>query len=100
MSLLFLLIGVAVIGGVVLIATGRVQGSLPEPEPLADDLPADLADVRIDQALRGYRMDQVDALVERLEAEVCARDEQLAEQQAEIDRLRAARGEFPPPHGG
>ncbi|MBM3688681.1 MAG: DivIVA domain-containing protein [Actinobacteria bacterium] len=100
MSLLFLLIGVAVIGGVVVLATGRVQGSLSEPEPPAGDLPADLADVRIDQALRGYRMDQVDALVERLEAEVSARDEQLAEQQAEIDRLRAARGEFPPPHGG
>ena len=91
MSLLFLLIGVAVIGGVVLLATGRVQASLPEPEPPVGDLPADIDDVRIDQALRGYRMDQVDALVDRLEAEITARDDLLAQQQAEIDRLSEPR---------
>lgn len=104
MSLLFLLIGVAVIGGVVLLATGRVHGSLPEPDPAPGragldgvplgELSADEIDqVRIDQALRGYRMDEVDALVDRLSAEVSARDALLAEQQAEIDRLREVRGE-------
>ena len=104
MSLLFLLIGVAVIGGVVLLATGRVHGSLPEPDPAPEpagldgvplgELSADEIDqVRLDQALRGYRMDEVDALVDRLSAEVSARDALLAEQQAEIDRLRGRGGD-------
>lgn len=104
MSLLFLLIGVAVIGGVVLLATGRVRASLPEPDetpamPALTDVPVgDLSagaieQVRIDQALRGYRMDEVDELVDRLGAEIALRDDLLAQQQAEIDRLREARGE-------
>ena len=104
MSLLFLLIGVAVIGGVVLLATGRVRGSLPEADPAPeiaglDDVPLgslspdEVEHVRIDQALRGYRMDEVDELVNRLGAEIALRDDLLAQQQAEIDRLREARGE-------
>lgn len=103
MSLLFLLIGVAVIGGVVLLATGRISGSLPDADPAPDltgleEVPlgelsaAEIEHVRIDQALRGYRMDEVDALVDRLSAEVSARDALIAQQQAEIDRLRAPEG--------
>ncbi|MGB5951002.1 MAG: DivIVA domain-containing protein [Ornithinimicrobium sp.] len=41
----------------------------------------DLAQVRLDIAFRGYRMDQVDALLVRLGTELTERD-------AEIDRLR------------
>jgi len=102
-SLLFLVIGVAVIGGVVLLATGRVRASLPEPDetaamPILTDVPVgdlsagEIEQVRIDQALRGYRMDEVDELVDRLGAEIAVRDELLAQQQAEIDRLRGPAG--------
>ena len=102
MSLLFLLIGVAVIGGVVLLATGRVRGSLPEADPAPeiaglDDVPLgslspdEVEHVRIDQALRGYRMDEVDALVDRLTAEIAVRDDQLALREAEIERLKEPR---------
>lgn len=78
MTLFFALIGIAVITGIVLLATGRLGGELPEPlaePPLhaiapGDLTPADIDGVRLDQALRGYRMDQVDALVDRLSAEI------------------------------
>lgn len=104
MSLLFLLIGVAVIGGVVLLATGRVHASLPEPDetpvmptlldvPVGDLSAGEIEQVRLDQSLRGYRMDEVDELVDRLGAEIAARDELLAQQQAEIDRLRGSGGD-------
>ncbi|MGB3764387.1 MAG: DivIVA domain-containing protein, partial [Ornithinimicrobium sp.] len=43
---------------------------------------SDLDGVRLDLAFRGYRMDQVDALLGRLRQELSARDQ-------EIDRLRA-----------
>lgn len=46
--------------------------------------PHDVRSLRFDQALRGYRMHQVDAALERLV-------EELAERDAEIDRLRGAR---------
>ena len=102
MSLVFLLMGIAVIGGAVLLATGRLSGGLPEaapdrvleglPEVPVGDLTAEqVEDVRIDQALRGYRMDEVDALVDRLTAEIAARDDQIALREAEIERLKEPR---------
>lgn len=42
----------------------------------------DVRGIRLDLAFRGYRMDQVDAVLDRLRAELAVRDE-------EIDRLRA-----------
>ena len=91
------------IGGVVLLATGRISGGLPEAPPdralegldgvAVGDLTADqVDDVRIDQALRGYRMEEVDALVDRLAAEIAVRDDLLALRQAEIDQLRGGDG--------
>ena len=99
MSLLFLLMGVAVVGGAVLLATGRVRESLPEPAPdrvlenlpdvpVGDLTPSEVEEVRIDQALRGYRMDEVDGLVQRLSAEIAARDDVIALRDAEIADLR------------
>ena len=104
MSLLFLLIGVAVVGGVVLLATGRVSASLPEADgpqqvpgladiPVGDLSAAEIDQVRLDQAVRGYRMDEVDDLVDRLSAEIAARDDRLTDQQGEIDRLRGRGGD-------
>lgn len=48
------------------------------PPALPQDRPVRAADVkaaRFDRALRGYRMDQVDAVLDRLAAELAARDE-------------------------
>ncbi|MFM1966421.1 MAG: hypothetical protein RL134_2146 [Actinomycetota bacterium] len=102
MGLLFLVVGVAVIGGAALLLSGRWRDGLPEvpadassPVALPADVPvgflrvADIEDVRIEQAPRGYRMEDVDVLVERLTLEIQARD-------AEIDRLRGGH----PPSGG
>lgn len=95
MGLLFLVVGVAVIGGAALLVSGRWRDGLPEvpadasrPPMLGGDVPvgsltaADIEAVRLDQAARGYRMEDVDVLVDRLTLEIAARD-------AEIDRLRA-----------
>jgi DivIVA domain-containing protein len=77
------LLTVAVVAGVVAVVSGVVSGGLSEPETQVPvrTLPAgpltgqDVAGLRFVQALRGYRMDQVDAAMDRLGAE--------------IDRLRA-----------
>ena len=77
------LLTVAVVGGVVALVSGRLTGGLAEPEVQvpARALPPgpltgrDVADLRFVQAFRGYRMDQVDAAMDALAAE--------------IDRLRA-----------
>ena len=52
-----------------------VPPGLPQDRPVrARDVEA----VRFDRALRGYRMDQVDAVLDRLAAELAARDEVAA----------------------
>lgn len=95
MSLVFLLVGVAVIGGVALLISGRWREGMPEvtpdgarPADLPLDVPvgslgaADLEQVRLEQVTRGYRMQDVDDLLDRLGRELEARDE-------EIERLRS-----------
>lgn len=57
-----------------------------EPLPSGPLRSADIADVRFDQTVRGYRMGQVDDVLDRLRAELEDRD-------AEIARLRAERDE-------
>lgn len=54
--------------------------------------PDDVAQVRFAMALRGYRMAEVDALLERLAQELRDRD-------AEIAALGAGRQQEPPPAG-
>ena len=101
MGLLFLAVGVAVIAGAALLVSGRWRDGLPEvpgdaaaPPMLAADVPvgtlspADIDQIRFEQAARGYRMQDVDLVVERLSRELEARD-------AEIDRLRSGQ-----PHEG
>ncbi|GAB3184044.1 hypothetical protein GCM10027060_20550 [Nesterenkonia halophila] len=77
------LLALIVLGGIVLLLMGRWSG----PEPVEEDPPAggasdvdelieraradgltaeDLDEVRFDSAVRGYRMDQVDALLDTL----------------------------------
>ena len=89
------LLTIAVVAGVAAVASGLVSGGLDEPaSPIPERaLPEgpltgqDVADLRFVQAFRGYRMDQVDAA--------------MASLGAELDRLRAllpsdATGSVPP----
>ena len=83
MGLLFLLVGVAVIGGAAMLIAGRWRDGLPEVRPegeaaaaVGSEVPvgsltvADIEAVRIEQAPRGYRMDEVDATITDLQAQI------------------------------
>ena len=62
------------------------EPELPTSRPLlADDLEA----VRFDMVVRGYRMGQVDAVLDRVAAELRERDARLERAEAELARLRA-----------
>lgn len=87
MTLLLTLLIMAVIGLVAAVAAGRIGGGLDEP---ASSLPGrglppgpftleDVDRVRFSPALRGYRMDEVDDVVDRLVDELRRRDEELAD---------------------
>jgi DivIVA domain-containing protein len=85
-NLLFVLMALALLGAVALVAVGRGDAmtdarpdrapmGLPEGPLRAEDLEC----LRFSGALRGYRMDQVDAVLDRLRDELAARDERIAE---------------------
>ncbi len=86
MTLVFVLLTLTVIGVVVAVALGRLGGGLG---PAGTTLPPlglpdgriegrDLDRVRISPALRGYRMDQVDEVLDRVGRELDRRDAELA----------------------
>ena len=86
---LFIVVAVLLIGGFAALVVGRI-GYDPLAEPtttqgdpgLGDDFAAsDVASVHFDTALRGYRMDQVDAVLDRLQ-------ERIAELESGSDPLR------------
>ena len=93
MTFVFLLAGIAVIAVVALLAVGRL-GELPDVEP--DRAPLALPDrplvrddvdsVRFAVGMRGYRMDEVDDVLDRLASEVSERDATIAQLE---DQLRA-----------
>lgn len=96
MTLLQILVVLAVIGAVGAVAAGVVHGGLPAPTSSVPDsgvadltlpdgrlTPDDVNGLRFSLGLRGYRMREVDAAIDRLAGELAARD-------AEIERLRAA----------
>ncbi|WP_153393092.1 DivIVA domain-containing protein [Ornithinicoccus halotolerans] len=98
MVLLLLLLAVLLAGLALAALAGRlpVPGVPPPvttesapPPPSGSVRAEDLAQARFDLALRGYRMSQVDALLERLQHE-------LAERDAEIARLRGEHREAGP----
>jgi len=90
-TLLQILVVLAVIGAVGAVAAGVVHGGLPEPTSSVPEAalpngaltPDDIGSLRFSLGLRGYRMSEVDAAIDRLAGELAARD-------AEIERLRAA----------
>lgn len=76
MTWIFAILAVLLVGGVAVVASGRL-GAMPEPERRAGGLvgdgevsAADLRRVRFTPVLRGYRMDEVDALLDRLAAQL------------------------------
>ena len=82
------LVLVVLVGLVVALVLGRLGGrgealaaptstSPFEPLPEGQVDPDRVRDVRFDIGLRGYRMDQVDATLDRLVLELKARDEEL-----------------------
>ena len=86
-TVVFLLVGIAVVTAVALLAVGRL-GELPEVEP--DRAPTllpetrlvesdDVDNVRFAVGMRGYRMDEVDDVLDRLAADIAERDARIAE---------------------
>lgn len=92
---------VAAVGAVAALVLGRGRGvSVGMPAPVSSaggillpeghEVTSDaLSEVRFDRALRGYRMDQVDAVLDRLQADLADREARLQEFAA------AAGGSFP-----
>ena len=102
MSLFALLLVLLVVAAVAAVAAGLITGGMDDPErtipvralPDGRLTARDVVDLRFSPAVRGYRMDQVDAAMERLAAE-------LERLHADADRLRAqvARPEGAPEEG-
>ncbi|NGO69742.1 DivIVA domain-containing protein [Streptomyces boncukensis] len=75
-------------------------------EPLPPDRPvghADVAVLRLPTAVRGYRMQQVDDVLDRLGAELAERDARIAELESALAGAQAVaigRGESAPPRSG
>ncbi|HEX7187737.1 MAG TPA: DivIVA domain-containing protein [Actinomycetes bacterium] len=87
MSIVLLLVLLAVIAVIGVVAAGR-GGSLPDAEPdrsprgalPSGDIDRAAVDgLRFTLAFRGYRMDEVDDVLDRLIAEVEERDRRIAE---------------------
>lgn len=90
MTYALVLLALGVVGVVGAVAAGAVSGGLPPAtrERASTPLPGDRVGrlevrdvdaVRFTTALRGYRMDEVDAAMERMRTELAARDAELAE---------------------
>lgn len=97
MILILTIVGVLLLG--VVAAVVALRSGVPgvpdpvttesfEPLPRGGVEPDRVLDLRFDQAVRGYRMSQVDAVLDRLA-------EELRERDAEIVRLRAELAEVP-----
>ena len=95
--MVFIVVALAVVGLFAGLAAGRIgYDPLSEPsasqpatglpdQPDADDITA----VRFDTALRGYRMDQVDDVLDHIQARLDARERELADREGELaDRQR------------
>lgn len=83
--LLQVLAVLAVVFGVAVVLTGRAEGMSEEGQDLADTgiprdramTPQDVVGLRFALAFRGYRMSEVDDALDRLAAEIAARDEAI-----------------------
>jgi DivIVA domain-containing protein len=96
---------VALAGGVAAVAVGRggslsevyddrPDATVPAGRPLSAD---DLRDVRFSTAVRGYRMDEVDALLARIRADMMARESAPPDEDVRVvDRPELLRSPPPP----
>ena len=100
MSIVLLLAVLAVLGAVAVVAAGRGQ-AMPDVDPDRAPLgvlppdevgPTEVERLRFSLAFRGYRMDEVDDVLDRLTAELADRDARIAElqDQAPADRTEAS----------
>jgi DivIVA domain-containing protein len=96
-SVFWVLLGIAVLGGVAVVASGRGQGlvdadpdrpdvTLPQDRPVVRE---DVDRLRFSVGLRGYRMDEVDDVLDRLALDLSLRDGQIGELREELGRRTA-----------
>jgi DivIVA domain-containing protein len=106
---LFTLLSMAVIALVAGVVTGSIAGSMGAPESSLpfrgfseeeEVAPSDVGRVRFDAALRGYRMEQVDEVLDRLADELGRRDVMIASLQAQLSRYRDMTGRYEDAAGG
>jgi DivIVA domain-containing protein len=82
-TIVWVLVAIAVLGAVAVVAAGRGEGlspaepdrpdvAIPPGRPVGKD---DIDRLRFSVGLRGYRMDEVDDVLDRLAADIAARDE-------------------------
>ena len=99
MPLLLLLTALAVLAAIAVVAAGRggsMGPSRPDRAPYGE-LPADRVDrsdigaLRFSLAFRGYRIDEVDAVLDRLGGELELRDRRIAELEGQDEPIGAAR---------
>jgi DivIVA domain-containing protein len=89
---LFILLAMAVVAVVAGVVTGGIVGSMEPPEsslpfhglPPGRVESSDLAELRFDAALRGYRMDQVDEILDQVTAVLRHRDEEIIALRSEL----------------
>lgn len=92
---------VVALGAVAVAASGRLGGMSREPDrdvfrqnPWPDEVPVtpeEVSEVRFGITLRGYAMDQVDDVLDRLSAELATRDAIIAELRARLESSDAPR---------
>jgi len=107
-SVFWVLLGIAVLGGVAVVAAGRGDGladaerdradlTLPQDRPAARE---DVDRLRFTVGLRGYRMDEVDDVLDRLALDIAIRDGQISELRSELgDRHGPVGGDADRDHG-
>jgi DivIVA domain-containing protein len=90
-TLLLVLLLVLVVGLAVAVTVGRIGGGLPRPAtdvppPLEGPVgePGDLDRARFQLAFRGYRMDQVDQVLDAARDALAARDREIARLRGEL----------------
>ncbi|KUM31519.1 DivIVA domain-containing protein [Arthrobacter sp. EPSL27] len=113
MSFFLVFLAIALVGAAFLLGAGKVSGlfrgrrggddggqralddgfdqpvaNLPPVLLPADVEPSDVDRLRFAVGLRGYRMDQVDQVLDELRDQLAARDRKIADLGAELGRLR------------